>query len=73
MKEINKIQLPKANLQVIEPQIIFPQDPHLSFKQKMTLEITVLVQTFVLIEITQATVNVDSAHTDLTFSAHSSN
>lgn len=31
------IQLSKANLQAIEPQIILPKDPHLSFKQKMTL------------------------------------
>lgn len=67
------IQLSKANLQAIEPQIILPQDPHLSFKQKMSLEITVLVQAFVLIDITQVTVSVDSAHTDLTFSAYSSN
>lgn len=67
------IQCSKANLQVIEPQIILPQDPHLSFRQKMTLEITVLVQAFVLIEITQATVSIDSAHTDLTFSTYSSN
>ena len=67
------IQCSTANLQVIEPQIILPQDPHLSFRQKMTLEITVLVQAFVLIEITQATVSIDSAHTDLTFSTYSSN